>query len=365
MRILRHDVRDISLAFGLAFDLRRVTQAGVALCWTVIAFMGVTGILAWRITEGRPLTPEGIVGVWHVLAETPWTPLKALVWGSVFGAWWIGFAYLCAPVQRSAAMDIARDERERSSNIPILNRQSALGPVLMMALPALTFVPVLLWSLLTFIPGDAGGVISAVALPPVLLLAVAGGAFMLVGLVAAPMMGPTAVVEGRDYLEVVSRPMSYVMQRPGRYFAYMAAKLGVLAVCTLVGLIVLGIAWGFVAIALWLVGQGDVARMGYEFAAGGGEFADGPVAFGVGVVAWGSVFMLLAWLMVVGLCTDLLIYMLMRYQVDGVTFDKILVAEEHLEPLKTATETAEEAENARKRFDEAQKAKAEDAAQPA
>ena len=69
--------------------------------------------------------------------------------------------------------------------------------------------------------------------------------------------------------------------------------------------------------------------------------------------------------MVVSLSTDLLINLLMRYRVDGVTFDKVMVAEEHVDPLKSAVETAEEAEAARKRFDEAEKAKSEDAPQPA
>lgn len=365
MRILRHDVRDISLAFGLAFDLRRVTQAGTALCWTMVVAMGAIGILSWRITNGSPLTPEGIVGAWEALVGTEWTPLKAILWTIVFTAWWAGFAYLCAPVQRSAAMDIARDERDRNSNIPILNRQSAFGPILMAVFPAAMFIPVLLWSLLTLIPGQAGGVVSALTLPPVLVLAVAGAGFLVVGVLAAPMMGPTAVVEGRDYLEVVSRPMSYVMQRPGRYFSYWAAKIGVLAACTLAGAAVMAVAWGFVAVALWLIGQGGMVRSAFDFALGGGEFEQGPAAFGIAVVAWGSGFVLIAWLMVVSLSTDLLIYMLMRYQIDGVTFDKIMVAEEHVDPLKTAEQTAEEAEAARKRFDEAQKEQVEDAPQTA
>ena len=155
------------------------------------------------------------------------------------------------------------------------------------------------------------------------------------------------------------------MQRPGRYFSYWAAKLGILAACALAGCAVLVLAWVFVAGALWLIGQGEMAEAAFNFAVGGGRFEEGPVAFGIAVVMWGSAFVLLAWLMVVSLSTDLLIYMLMRYRVDGVTFDKVMVAEEHLDPLKTAVETAEEAEEARKRFDEAEKAKSEDAPQPA
>ncbi|MCA8916169.1 MAG: hypothetical protein KDB90_12225 [Planctomycetes bacterium] len=365
MRILRHDVRDLSLAFGLAFDLRRITQAGSALCWTMVVAMGVVGVLSWRITGGDPMAPEGITGAWQSLTETPWTPLKAISWTLIFSAWWAGFAYLCAPVQRSAAMDIARDERDRVANIPILNRQSAFGPLMMLIFPGLMFVVVLVWSLLTLIPGTTGAVIAAVSLPFAMIAAVAGAAFFVVGTLAAPMMGPTAVVEGRDYLEVVSRPMSYVMQRPGRYFSYWAAKLGVLAACMLAGGAVLAVAWGFVWLALWLIGQSETAEAAYRFAVGTGGLETNLAAFGIAVVAWGSGFLLIAWLMAVSLSTDLIIYMLMRYQIDGVTFDKIMVAEEHTDPLKTAVETAEEAEEARKRFDEAKKPEVEDAPQTA
>jgi hypothetical protein len=353
MRIYRHDFRDMTLAFGLSFDVKRITQAGVALSWTLIILLGVVAVLSWR--AGGLFSPEGILGAWEAQAETPWTPLKMLLWGSVVCAWWAGFGYLCAPVQRSAALDIARDEREREINIPPLNRQAAFSPLLMMLLPALAVVLLLLWSLLTYIPGMAGGVISAVTLPLVLLAATAGAAFLLVGALAAPMMGPTAVIEGRDYLEAISRPMSYVMQRPGRYFAYWAAKLGVLAASGLAGGTVLAIAWGLVALALWLVGQGELvtSALSEVTASGTASFKASPAAFGIAVVFWSSTFVVTSWLMVVALSADTLIYMLMRYRVDGVTFDKIVVVEEKPVPPKTATETAAEAEEARKRFDEA------------
>jgi hypothetical protein len=353
MRIYRHDFRDMTLAFGLSFDVRRITQAGVALSWTLIIILGVVGVLSWR--AGGMFSPDGILGAWEAQAQTPWTPLKMLLWSSVVCAWWAGFGYLCAPVQRSAALDIARDERERDANIPFLNRQAAFSPLLMFVLPALSGLAVLLWSLLTYIPGMAGGVISAVTLPIALLAGVAGAAFLLVGSLAAPMMGPTAVIEGRDYLEAISRPMSYVMQRPGRYFAYWAAKLGVLAASTLAGGAVLAIAWGFVALALWLIGQGELVSSALTevTASGTASFEASPTAFGIAVVFWSSTFVLASWLMVVALAADTLIYMLMRYRVDGVTFDKIVVVEEKPAALKTATETAGEAEEARKRFDEA------------
>ena len=351
MRIHRHDFRDMALAFGLSFDIKRVTQAGVALSWTLIVVLGVVGILSWR--AGGLLAPDGILGAWDAIVHKPWTPLKALLCACVACGWWAGFGYLCAPVLRSAALDIARDEREHDVNIPFLNRQAAFSPLLMAVLPALSVVALILWSLLTYIPGVVGGVLAAVTLPFALLAAIAGATFLLVGVLAAPMMGPTAAIEGRDYLEAITRPMSYVMQRPGRYFAYWAAKLGVVAVSGLVGCAVLAIAWGFVALALWLVGQGDVAAsaLAETTADGTASFELAPMAFGIAVVFWSSIFLLAAWLMVVALAADTLIYMLMRYRVDGVTFDKIVVMEDK-PATKTAAETAVEAEEARKRFDE-------------
>jgi hypothetical protein len=356
MRIHRHDVRDLALAFGLAFDLRRVTQAGVALCWTLIVLLGITGILSWRVSGGQWMSAEGLLGAWLAITGSGWSPADLLLWGCSFAGWLAGFLYLCAPVLRSAALDVCRDERERNPSIPALNRQAGFSPLLMLLLPALCFLLVLLWSLLTFIPGVAGAMTSALALIPVMPVALFGAAFLLVSVLAAPMMPPTAVVEGRDYLETVSRPVSYVMQRPGRYFAYWTAKLGMVAASALAGCVVLALAWGMVAGALWLVGQGELVHGAWLQAtlSGDPELHVAPVAFGLAVGAWSTLFLLLAWLVVVSLSADLLIYLLMRYQVDGVTFDKITVAEERVQALKTAVETAEEAEQARQRFDAAQ-----------
>lgn len=356
MRMYRHDVRDLTLSFGLAFDLRRVTQAGVALCWTLLVATGVVGILSWRVTGGQPLTAEGVFGAWMAVSKAPWTPLQSILWSCVFLGWLAGFGYLCAPILRSAAMDIARDERERNPSIPALNRQAGFSPLLMLVLPGICFLAVLLWSLLTYIPGVGGAMTAAVVLIFVMPVAVFGAAFLLVGIAAAPMMAPTAVVEGRDYLETVSRPVSYVMQRPGRYFAYWAAKLGVVTASALAGAAALALAWGFVAFALWLIGQGElVGAIWLQATVSGDPAAEvAPAAFGLAVAAWSTVFLLGAWLMVVWLCADLVIYLLMRYRVDGVTFDKITVAEERLQAVKTAVDTAEEAEEARQRFDAAQ-----------
>lgn len=355
MRTHRHDVRDIPTAFGLAFDLRRVTQAGAALSWTLLVFMGVLAVLSWRIA-GDPASPRGVEGAIYLITQEAWTPFSALIFACVGCGWWVGFAYLCAPVLRSAAMDIARDEREHNPNIPPLNRQAALAPLLVLAPPALCFLLLLAWSLLTYIPGVAGGVLAGVTLPFALILVVFGASFLVVGVAAAPLIGPAAVIEGRDYFEALSRGVSYVMQRPGRYFAYLSAKLGVMAASLAVGATVLAVTWLLVAGALWLVGQGEVASRAFSAATADGvsSFQSSPAAFSIGMVFWGTVFVLCAWLMVVGLSADVLIYLLMRYRVDGVTFDEITIVSEQLKKFKNAIETADEAEEARKRHDEQQ-----------
>lgn len=345
----------MALAFGLAFDSRRVSQSGVALSWTLVAMIGVSAILSWRTSAGT-LTPEGIYVAFESIARSDWTPLQLLLFGVSFSAWWAGFAYLCAPIQRSAALDIARDERERNPSIPPLNRQAAFGPLMVGIAPIVALLFLMLWGLLTYIPGLVGAVVATLTLPLVLLLVIPAAAFCIVGLLAAPMMGPTAVVEGRDYLEVLSRPMSYVIQRPGRYACYIAAKVGVMAASLLAGLAALGVAWGLVGLALWVIGQGDLATESIRQIQADPEVLEpSQMATGVAVVFWGSVFMLASWLAVIGLSCDTIIYMLMRYRVDGVTFDKIAVAEERLALAKTALDTAEAAEEARKRFDEQQK----------
>lgn len=348
----------MSLAFGLAFDVRRVSQGGVALSWTLVVLIGLSAILSWRTSAGA-LTPEGIYIAFMSIIHSDWTPLKILLFSVMFTAWWAGFAYLCAPIQRSAALDIARDERERNPSIPPLNRQAAFGPLLVGVAPVVALLVLVLWALLTYIPGVVGALIATVTLPLILLLVVPIAAFCVVGLLAAPMMGPTAVVEGRDYLEVLSRPMSYVIQRPGRYACYWAAKLGVMAASLVAGAASLALAWGFVAAALWVTGQGELASSSVRQALADPEAVGAnDMAMGISVVFWGSVFMLAAWLAVIGLSCDTIMYLLMRYRIDGVTFDKIAVAEERLAMAKTAIETAEEAEEARKRFDEKQGAEA-------
>ncbi|MBX3458365.1 MAG: hypothetical protein KF696_00205 [Planctomycetes bacterium] len=352
MRLLRHDYRDFRLAFALAFDLRRVMYAGYALCWTLAVPLLVIGIMSWR-AHRRPFSPEGLYRVHESLTSLALTPANALALLSIATAWWIGFGWLCAPVLRSAALDIARDERERPLSIPHLNRQAAFAPLMGMAGLALGLLIALGWALLAAIPAGVGTALGLVLVPIVLVVGAGAAAIGIVALSSAPMMGPTAVVEGRDYFEALSRPMSYVMQQPGRYLGYLLTKLLTVAISALLGGAVLAISWGLVALALWITGQGEVVTAALE-QAGGGPPAPALLPVMLAGIGWGTVGLLVAWLMVVSLNCDLLTYLLMRYRVDGVTFDQIAIAEDKLKRYPTAAETAAQAEEARRRHDEQQ-----------
>ncbi len=355
MRLLRHDFRDLKLAFALSFDLRRVMYAGLALCWTVLVIGVVLAVLSAR-AYGQAFSPEGLFLVFDTLGSTPVTPARALMFGCILTGWWIGFGWLTAPVMRSAAVDIARDERERRASIPVLNRQAAFAPLLGLCVAAVALLLALLWSLIAMIPGAAGAVLAGMLLPLVLIAAVFAGAVTIVVLVSAPMMGPTAVVEGRDYFEALTRPMSYAMQQPGRYLCYQGGKLLTVVVSALLGAAALAIGWALIVAALWIVGEWSLVQSAWHEASGRGEGARDVrvLAMLVAGLFWGSVGLLATWLMTVCLCTDLIVYLLMRYRVDGVTFDAIAIAEDKLKIYPRATETAEQAEAARKRFDEQQ-----------
>lgn len=355
MRLIRHDVRDMKLAFGLAFDVTRISRAGFALAWTVGVFLGALTLLGWQMRTDQSHT-GGLYEAWVLLFESPVSVTKVLVWLAILLAWWLGYAYLNAPVYRSAALDLARDECERNPHIPPLCRQATFAPLLGLLLPGMLFLCVLLWSLLSLIPGMFGAILTSVTVPLPLIAGLIGGAILLVVVLATPLMGPTAVVEGRDYFEVLSRPMSYVMQRPGAYFGYTLVKLGMLLVSAFAGALVLGIAWGMIAGALWLIGQGELVAGTWTAITSTEGVAGAPHALGLGLMFWASLAIFACWLSVVGSNCDVITYMLLRYKIDGVTFDKIAVVEERLRRLPNAEETAAQAEEARKRFDKSKAA---------
>lgn len=349
MRFHRHDLRDFKLAFGLALDVRRIGHAGAALVWTSLVVIGVMTVLAWRIDAGESMWTDGPAWAIHTLLELPLTPGRAVYLLIALSGWWLGFAYLSSPILRSAAYDIARDEREKGLPHPYLCRQAAFAPAIACMPGAGALLLLLPGALLTHLPGDVGAGIAVLLLLPVTVIALLGALMLLSAVAAAPMMAPTAMVEGRDYFEAASRPVSYLIQQPGRYAVYMGCKLGVTLLAAALGLLVLGVTWGCAAGALWLVGpEGLVADVA---AAARGQPSGSTMAMGLATLFWSSVVLVVAWLLVVALVCDLIVYLLMRYHCDGIVFSQIMVAREKLESVLTPKQTAEQAEEARKRHD--------------
>lgn len=349
MRFHRHDLRDFKLAFGLALDVRRIGHAGIALAWTALVGMGVMAVLAWRIDDGETMLTAGPFWAWQALLALPMTPAKAIFIALAASGWWMGFVYLSAPILRSAAYDIARDEREKATAHPMLCRQAAFAPA-MACMPGLACVALLLpGSLLTYLPGEVGAVIAVLLLVPVVVIALLGALMLLSAVAASPMMGPTAMVEGRDYFEAASRPVSYFIQQPGRYALYIGAKVLITVLALALGALVLGVVWGTAAISMWLVGPEGLIDESMRAATG--IPTGSAMSLAMATLFWSSVTLVVAWVLVVALICDLIVYLLMRYHCDGVVFSQIMVAREKLESVLTPKQTAAQAEEARQRFD--------------
>jgi hypothetical protein len=350
MRLHRHDLRDFKLAFGLAFDVTRVLYSGVALAWTAFVAFATLAAMAWRAGV-LPFSPNAWITTSDQLAREPWTPLRVLLVTCVLTAWWIGFRWLTAPVSRSAAMDIARDERERTPFILPLCNQAALAPFVGLVIVALVFGAVLQWALVALIPGTIGAVIAGLLLPLVVVAAVFGAAVLLVLLGSLPMVGPVAVTEGRDHFEAFTRPVSYLMQRPGAYLVAWLVRSFTILASAVVGMVVLAVGWGLILAALWVVGLGETGWTAIKMATAQAIGDDSPLSYAIALGIWGSFGLFAAWLLAVVLSSNVILYLLMRYRVDGTPFDTITIAEDKLEQVKTPVETAAEAEDARKRGD--------------
>lgn len=363
MRFHYHDVRDMPQAIVLACDLRRIVHASMAVLWTFSLVLALTVLLNWRATGDWTITEDGLLAAADAVWGTPFGLGRTVFWACTLTGWWLGFGYLNAPVVRSAALELGRDERGKLKPEPLLYRMSAGAPVLAMAIPGLFAACVLIWAFLAHIPGLAGGAILAITLPIALICALVAALGVVLVCASAPMMPAAACVEGRDYLEALSRPAGFVLQKPFRYAGYLAAKAGVVLTAALLGSLVLGVAWAIIAGCMYLVGAGDVAGAAYTAATEPAPVmtSDHWPPFVLASVFWGSVLMLVCWLSVVSQCTDLITYLLMRYRIEGTTFEQVMVAEERLKLFPTAQDTAAEAEEARKRFDAQQAAKAEPA----
>jgi hypothetical protein len=364
MRFHHHDFRDMGQAFSLGFDLRRVLLMATAASWTV-AVLGLYFVLiSWRIsgfTFDKALSAEQILQSWRVLTDTRASADRVLLWLSILGMWWLGFARLITPVGRSLALEIARDERLDQKGMAVAShRLSGLvtgAPVISLFLFALIYLCVLLWALLAKIPGEVGAALATLILPFALIAALVGAAVLLVAIISLPLMTPAAVIECRDLMDVVSRATAYVLQRPLRYLWGMCVKFAMTLGAAIVGATLLLSAWGLVYLALVIVGEGDLALSAYHLARRSGGIALGHSlgAICFTVMFYSSVLVAVGWLMTVSMACDLILYMVLRYEVDGVTFDEILIPQEH---IKLHALTAEDTKNQALAAQEAAKAAA-------
>ncbi|MCC6149921.1 MAG: hypothetical protein IT461_06705 [Planctomycetes bacterium] len=326
--------------FSLGFDLRRVLLMSVAGSWTVAVVGLYLALISWRVA-GYPLdaalAPKHLEHSWRLLVSPDVTFDRALLWIGVAGLWWLGFARIITPVFRSLALEVSRDERpDQKAMVVASHRLSGLvtgSPLSALLVAALFFGCVLLCAVLAKLPAPVGTGLAALILPLALIAALIAAAVLIVTVVSLPMMTPAAVIECRDLMDVVSRAAAYVLQRPFRYLAGLCAKLGVTLVAAVVGGAVFLLAWALIYLALVMVGEGDLALSSYRLVRRSGEVRADLVTGAAFFAAafYGSAMIWLGWFLTVGAASDVILYMVMRYEVDGVTFDEIMIPQEHIE----------------------------------
>lgn len=356
--------------FSLGFDLRRVMLMSLAVCWT----LGVAGLyfalVSWRAAGfalDRALAPESLSLAWRVMFAHGPTPDRVLLWVGMAGLWWLGFGRIVTPVFRSLALEVARDDRLDQKGMAVASRRlSGLvvgAPLASLAVFALLYVCVLVWALLAKIPTVAGPLLSALVLPLALVAALVAAAVLLVTVISAPMMPAAAVLECRDLMDVVSRAASYFLQRPFKYMAGLFTKAAMVAASAVAGGAVFLLAWALLYWALVMVGEGDLALRAYHLVRRQGDLAISQ-HFGAVLLAglfYASAIIWAGWLLVICAAADVILYMVMRYEVDGVTFDEIMIPQEHLEAHHL---TAEETRKQQQTAQEQAKARAEEVKTP-
>lgn len=326
--------------FSLGFDLRRVLLMSAAASWTVAVIGLYLALISWRVAGyplGAALAPKHLEHSWRLLFSPELTFDRALLWVGIAGLWWIGFARIITPVFRSLALEVSRDERPDQKAMAVAShRLSGLvtgSPPSAFFIVALFFGCVLLWALLTKLPSPVGTGLAALILPLALISALIAAAMLLVTLASLPLMTPAAVIECRDLMDVVSRAAAYVLQRPFRYLAGLCSKLGVMLVAAVAGGAVFLLAWALIYLALVIVGEGELALSSYRLVRRSGDvrpdFITGAAFFAAAF--YGSALIWLGWFLTVGAAADVILYMVMRYEVDGVTFDEIMIPQEHIE----------------------------------
>ncbi|MCC6573876.1 MAG: hypothetical protein IT462_08795 [Planctomycetes bacterium] len=366
MRHYRYDVRDMLQAFVLAFDIRRVMCGTLAIAWTIVVILLFYGIFAWRAASGNAPDYNASEVAWRMLTDTQPTPERIALWAGMLGVWWLGFSCMATPILRSGAMEVALDRRLKFADMSAASRHLAprvtWAPLIAMFVPTLMLGLCALWALLAKIPGVAGEICTLVGLPFALLFGFIGGLALLTTLLAAPLMGPAAVVEGHDVLEALSRAVSYLYQRPFRFLGYalfqLIGKVAALAFSALV----LCLSWGFVAVGLYIVGEGALAEQSVRLALAPGSVFPAPEATsGVPHVVilpaarmlaglfWSTALFAAGWWLVVVLGMDLFRYLLLRYEVDGVTYNEIMDPQQYMAAHKhlNAIESAEQAAKSR------------------
>lgn len=325
--------------FSLGLDLRRVVLMTMAVCWTLAVLGLYLTLVSWRASgfslQGV-LAPESLELAWRLLFSPQLTPDRVLLWLAACGLWWLGFGRIITPVYRSLALEISRDDRLDQKGMASASRRlSGLvvgSPVAAMAVFALLYVCVLVWALLAKIPTVAGPLLSALTLPLALAAALVAAAVLLVSIISAPMMPPAAVLECRDLMDVVSRAASYFLQRPFKYLAGLGVKAVMVAVSALAGGAVFLLAWALLYLALLMVGEGELALRAYHLVRRRGDLAISQ-QFGAVLLAalfYASAIIWAGWLLVISAAADVILYLVMRYDVDGVTFDEIMIPQEHL-----------------------------------
>ncbi len=358
MRAYRHDVRDLSQALLLGFDIRRLMLGILGVVWTAVVILGFHAIFTWRALNDH-LTTENAVAAdiaWRALRDTRLSPERVMLWLSMAGIWWLGFSRLAGPIQRSQALEVSRDRRpsfkELTASARRLGGLVTFGPMIAAAVPAGFFGLVALWALLAKIPGAAGEILSLIFLPVALVLGLLGGFALITVLFAAPFMPPAAVVEGHDILEAVSRAISYMYQRPFRFVAYFAVKLGVKAAALLLAALLLAGTWAFLLGGLYVVGEGVIASDVLTIIFNPSNIGEDTsmIAHSLGGIFWSTAAVALGWWVVLALGSDLMMYLLLRFDVDGITYDEVMdpqeymAAHRHLNALETAEQAAKSLE---------------------
>lgn len=354
-------------AFSMGFDVRRVMLMATAVCWTFAVIGLYMVLIALRVTGfsfETALAPQHVEQSLRLLTAAPLSADRVLLWLAASIFWWLGFARIITPVFRSIALEVARDERLDQKGLTVASHRlsglTAFSPLTSGAIIALLFACVLVWALIAKIPGATGDVSAAVLLPLALIASLLGAAVIIVTVVSLPLMTPAAVIECRDLMDVISRASAYVLQRPFKYIFGLLAKLGVTVAAAAVSGAVFLLAWALIYVALVAVGEGEFALSAYHMTRRSGSVDD---AHGLGAVCfaaafWGSAIIWAGWVLTVGAATDVYLYLVMRYEVDGVTFDEIMIPTEH---LKQHSLTAEDTRKQQLAAQEAAQAAAETA----